>query len=616
MYRGSVMRATILVSTVTTLVCCLTLPSARKLLGQAMCLSVSSSGPVWASAPFVSSQGGIFTAAADATPLGSGTDSAVGLSLGPQSNYTGLAAIARFNSAGYLDVRNGSGYASDAVVQYTPGRVHHLRFEVNVVTHTYSVYVTPPGATEIQIAGNYAFRTEQNSVTALNYFSVFADAGAMQACNLQIPCETAASGYSWFNVPFNSQSAGFTAQWDATPSDAGLDGVMALSTAAGTTFTNFAALVRFGTNGQFDARNGSTYASDTVIPYAAGTQYHIRAVVNFAAHTYSVFVTPPGAAEIQLANNYAFRTEQSGASSLANFGAIVDSTFGSVRICNFNITPSTTPSTYDQVVLADNPVAFWDVNATSSTEADLSGNGNNGTYPGGLPPIAIMPNGDAAADFNGTNQYVTVNSNPSFSISTTGDFTWEAWIRPDTLQFPNSSPDRYVDFMGKCDSYSPTCEWESRMYNTTTPQGRCNRLSAYAFNPTANLGSGADWQPVCGLIQAGQWLHVVGEYTINQTQYADCSTPPPGSIDIWVNGVEWNQSYHGQTGCMSQYNVRPQPNSSPLNIGTMAYDTWFAGAIGKVAIYNYRLTQTQINRHYEAMTGSQPTGSCTSNCSF
>jgi hypothetical protein len=132
-------RATILLSAVSTVVCCLTLVTARRVLSQSACLSVSSSGPVWASSPFVSSQSGIFTAIADATPLSSGTDSAVGLSLGSQSTYTGLAAIARFNSAGYVDARNGSGYSSDATVQYTPGQVHHLRFEVNVVNHTYSV---------------------------------------------------------------------------------------------------------------------------------------------------------------------------------------------------------------------------------------------------------------------------------------------------------------------------------------------------------------------------------------------------------------------------------------------------------------------------------------------
>jgi hypothetical protein len=300
-------------------------------------LYVSSSGPVWSSSPFVTSMGGIFTATADAIPQTSGTDAAVGLSLGPQSTYTGLACIARFNSAGYVDVRNGSGYSSGATVPYTPGTTYHFRFEVDVVAHSYSVFVTPSGGSEIQIASNYAFRTEQNSVTALNYFSVFADIGAMQAFDLQTPCQTAAAGYPWFNLPFTSQSGDFTAEWDATPSNAGLDGVMALSSAEGSGFSDFAALVRFNANGQFDVRNGSTYAHDTVIPYVAGVQYHIRVAVSFASHTYSVFITPAGGAEMQLANNYAFRTEQSGADSLANFGAIVDSASGSVRICN--VTP-------------------------------------------------------------------------------------------------------------------------------------------------------------------------------------------------------------------------------------------------------------------------------------
>ena len=41
---------------------------------------------------------------------------------------------------------------------------------------------------------------------------------------------------------------------------------------------------------------------------------------------------------------------------------------------------------------------------------------------------------------------------------------------------------------------------------------------------------------------------------------------------------------------MSQYNVVPDANNSPLNIGTMAMDAWFPGAIGKVAIYDKLLT--------------------------
>ena len=75
--------------------------------------------------------------------------------------------------------------------------------------------------------------------------------------------------------------------------------------------------------------------------------------------------------------------------------------------------------------------------------------------------------------------------------------------------------------MGKCQDYSPTCEWEARMYSTTNGENRCNRMSAYVFNPTAGLGSAADWQPVRGLIQAGRWYHIVGEYT-TLTQPSDC----------------------------------------------------------------------------------------------
>src|SRR5262249_49724052 len=150
--------------------------------------------------------------------------------------------------------------------------------------------------------------------------------------------------------------------------------------------------------------------------------------------------------------------------------------------------------------------------------------------------------------------YLTVPSNATLSIPATGDLTWEGWIRPDVLQFPNASQDAYVDWMGKCASYGPTCEGEARMYSTTTPESRCNRMSAYVFNPTAGLGSAGDWQPTCGLIQAGSWYHVIGEYT-TKTAPSDCQDTAtyPGSINIWVNGVEWNHASHGQTGCMSQY---------------------------------------------------------------
>jgi hypothetical protein len=275
---------------------------------------------------------------------------------------------------------------------------------------------------------------------------------------------------------------------------------------------------------------------------------------------------------------------------------------------------------YDQTVLCDRPFAYLAMNKASGTEPDLTNNGHSGTHQGGSVPLVALPNGDQASDFNGSSQYVSVASSAAFSIPTTGNLTWEAWIRPDVLQFPHDDgTSGYVDWMGKCEDYSPTCEWEARMYSTNTNESpnRPNRISAYVFNPSAGLGSAADWQPVAGLIQVAQWYHVVGQYT-TLSQPSDCSNAAtyPGSINIWVNGVMWNHSSHGQTGCMSQYNVVPKANNSPVDIGTMAMDSWFAGAIGKVAFYDYLLTQAQVTNHYQAMTGKLPTGSCGATCTF
>jgi Concanavalin A-like lectin/glucanases superfamily len=280
-------------------------------------------------------------------------------------------------------------------------------------------------------------------------------------------------------------------------------------------------------------------------------------------------------------------------------------------------TPTVTPTSatgYNAVVLADAPVAFWDMKNVGGTEPDLTGNGHSGTYKGGARLLTTLPNGESVADFNGSSQYMTAASSSVLSIPTTQALTWEGWIRPDVLQFPNDSGYGYVDWMGKCQSYSPSCEWESRMYSSVNSQSRCNRLSAYAFNLSAGKGSGADWQPNCNLLQAGQWLHVVGEYQTTTTTPSGCNTSYPGTIDIWVNGVKWSFASHVPTGCMSQYLVKPTASSSPLNIGTMAFETWFKGAIGKVAIYNKLLTQAQINAHFTAMTGAQPSGSCGATC--
>lgn len=276
---------------------------------------------------------------------------------------------------------------------------------------------------------------------------------------------------------------------------------------------------------------------------------------------------------------------------------------------------------YDEVVLSDQPVGYWAINRAPEGEPDLSGHGHEGQYRGqGATARATLPNGASVVKFDGATQYLSIPSSPAFSIPTTGSLTWEAWLRPEVLQFPNDDGSSgYVDWLGKCEDYAPTCEWEARMYNTTTSESpnRPNRFSAYVFNPSAGLGSGADWQPSAGVITAGSWYHVVGEYTTLH-QPADCknTNDAPGSIEIWVNGVKWDHDSHGQTGCMSQYGVVPKANDSAVNVATMAKESFFQGAIGKVALYDHLLSAERIELHYTIMTGKPPKGSCGDTCSF
>jgi Concanavalin A-like lectin/glucanases superfamily len=277
---------------------------------------------------------------------------------------------------------------------------------------------------------------------------------------------------------------------------------------------------------------------------------------------------------------------------------------------------------YNAAVLADRPVAFWNVGASGATETDLTRHGHTGTYERGRPTRASMPNGNSAADFNGQGEYLSIPSSAELSIASTQELTWEAWIRPSELQFSGASDPSglgYVNWMGKCATNSSNCEWSARMYSTANTEQRCNRLSAYAYNlkaavGTAALGSGAYWQPRCGLLAAGQWLYVVGEYQTVSTP-PGCSAASPGTINIWVNGTKQTFIYHssrttGSTGCMSQFTVDPKAGNSPLNIGTLGLKSFFPGAIGKVAIYDKLLSQAQINAHYAAMTGSRPFGQC------
>jgi Alginate lyase len=134
----------------------------------------------------IPTQTGTFTAEWDATPSTALNNSNVGLSLGPQTAFTGLAIAGRFNPTGQIDARNGGAFVAASTINYAAGVKYHFRAAVNVPANTYSIYVTPAGEPELILGTNYAFRTEQKGITNIDHWDAISQVGTIALCNLVI----------------------------------------------------------------------------------------------------------------------------------------------------------------------------------------------------------------------------------------------------------------------------------------------------------------------------------------------------------------------------------------------------------------------------------------------
>lgn len=140
----------------------------------------------------------------------------------------------------------------------------------------------------------------------------------------------------------SSQTGTFTAEFDATPSADPMDVVIGLSPDSATWYDDMAAIVRFNTSGNIDARDGGSYSADNTIAYDANTTYSFRLEINVSSKTYSAYVTPDGGSEQTIGSNYDFRSDQSSATYIDYWTAAVESSSsGEIELDNFSITAST-----------------------------------------------------------------------------------------------------------------------------------------------------------------------------------------------------------------------------------------------------------------------------------
>jgi hypothetical protein len=257
--------------------------------------------------------------------------------------------------------------------------------------------------------------------------------------------------------------------------------------------------------------------------------------------------------------------------------------FLSVSLLVFLFNTADTLSSYDRTVLTNSPVAYWPLDP--SNPYDYSGHNLNGVY-NNSPSATTMPNNDTVTVFNGINQYFTINDNNYLEIVRTGILTLEAWFRPDTLQFANEEGTGYVYFMGK--GATPEDSWGARMYSYNNTEGRFNRISGYAFNLAGGLGAGSYFQDN---VTVGQWIF----YTLTINTVNRSSTYPTGYTKIFKNGILRDQD------SLAGYSIVPKNGTAPMRIATRQLESFFKGAIGKVAVFDYELNPNQIQTHFNCM---------------
>ena len=150
----------------------------------------STASSVWQNASFTSCNS-MLSVEFDATPSSTAIDGLVGLSKGAGTTFAQFATAVRFSVQNAIDVRDGGQYRALQSVPYAANKKYHIRMVLNVPKHTYSVFVTPTGASEQTIATDFQFRTELQSVDSLDNRGIYAGSSSLQVCNFLVTATAA-----------------------------------------------------------------------------------------------------------------------------------------------------------------------------------------------------------------------------------------------------------------------------------------------------------------------------------------------------------------------------------------------------------------------------------------
>ncbi len=221
-------------------------------------------------------------------------------------------------------------------------------------------------------------------------------------------------------------------------------------------------------------------------------------------------------------------------------------------------------SGYANVILADNPVAWWRLGESGGTVARDYCGGHDGTVFGGLTfgQAGCLTNDSSTSAYcNGTTGYIEV---PWSADLNPAQYTVECWAK----------------VMGGSGNYrSPLCSRDTG----SDPDAGYMFYAQSGNNWGFWTGAGGTWNKLSGpTVGQNQWVHL-----------AATSDTTTGNMVFYVNGTQ----------VASVTNVTYQNLATPLRIGASATEGtpqfFFNGALQEVAVYNKLLSSGQALRHYE-----------------
>ena len=115
-------------------------------------------------------------------------DAVLGFFAPASGKQPALSSLINFSPASVIQVRDGDSFTSSGV-PYAAGETLQFRLVENLPATTYSLFVTPPGGTEVSLATNLQVPSGQRGATTLGGWGQLVtapDGATLSVCNFSL----------------------------------------------------------------------------------------------------------------------------------------------------------------------------------------------------------------------------------------------------------------------------------------------------------------------------------------------------------------------------------------------------------------------------------------------